>query len=262
MQFRAVPLALALAVCASGQVSLAPDALITRMREGAVTYSDRLQDFLCTQLTTSKTDDGSSGKHWRLLETRELELGYIAHKEHYRLVKVNGKSTEPEKGIKKGYFIPQGEFGTSLMKIFDPKAAAQFEWDHEEKSGGIRACIFRYRVPVSTTTLVMISDADHVKMAHHGTVSADCDSGAVMHFHIETEPASVIRNGREVAIGMQSDVIYSPTTIASKEFLLPQHAVEIARFSKTFTKVDIQFQQYRKYESSSNITFDDGPVKP
>jgi hypothetical protein len=259
---RFLPFAFVLASCASGQAPSNPDAFIARMREAAIGYSDRLQDFLCTQTMNRGTDNGSSGKHWRLLETREQELGYIAHKEHYKLLKVNGKTTNLEKRIKKGYFIPSGEFGTSLMWIFDPKAAAEFAWDHQEPDAGIGACVFRYRVQATTSTLVMASDADRVKMAHHGFVFADCSSGAIARIQIETEPASVVRNGRDMAIGVQSDIRYHPTIIAGQEFLLPQVAVETARFGDTLTKVEIDFQQYRKYESSSNIIFDDVPVKP
>src|SRR5580704_11189084 len=77
MQLRAVPLSFALVWYASGQVS-APDAaeqkaMIARMREAAVNYADRLQDFLCTQLTTCSVDTSGSGKHWKALETQELE---------------------------------------------------------------------------------------------------------------------------------------------------------------------------------------------
>jgi hypothetical protein len=265
MQLRALPLAFALVLDTPGQVStpgLAEQkAMIARMRDAAVNYADRLQDFLCTQLTTRSVDTSGSGKRWKVLETRELELGYVAHKEHYRLLKVNGKTTDMEKRVKKGYFIPGGEFGSSLRKIFDPQAAAQFAWDHEESIAGKRSCVFRYRVPVATTTMVINADADHVKMAHHGFVSADCDTGTVTRIQIETEPASVTRHGQQVAIGMQLDVRYGPTMIASKEFLLPQQAVEIAPFGKTLTKAKIEFQQYRKYESNSSITFDGG-TKP
>jgi hypothetical protein len=266
MRRRALPLAFALALEAPGQVS-APDgaeqkAIIARMRDAAVNYADRLQDFLCTQLTTRSADQSGSGKHWKVLETQELELGYIAHKEHYRLLKVNGKTTDLEKRVKKGYFIPGGEFGSSLQTIFATKAAAEFEWEREESIAGKRSCVFRYRVPVATTTLVITADADHVKLAHRGFVSADCDTGMVTRIQIETEPASVIRHGREVAIGMDLDVRYGPVTIASKEFWLPQQAVEMAPYGKSLTKAEIEFKQYRKYESNSNITFDDGPVKP
>src|SRR5580700_8473604 len=126
MQLRALPLTFALVLGglvlgAFGQ-GTAPDvagqmAMIARMRDAAINYADRLQDFLCTQLTTRSVDTSGSGKHWKVLETQELELGYIAHKEHYRLLKVNGKTTNLEKRVKKGYFIPGGEFGTSLRKI-------------------------------------------------------------------------------------------------------------------------------------------------
>jgi len=97
-------------------------------------------------------------------------------------------------------------------------------------------------------------------MAHHGFVSADCDTAAITRIQIETEPASLFRDGHERAIGVQIDIHYRPTAIASKEFLLPQQAVETARFDNTLTKVEIQFEQYRKYDSSSNITFDKDPV--
>lgn len=232
------------------------------MRDAAITYTDRLQDFLCTQLTVRSADQSGTGKHWKPLETQELELGYIAHKEHYRLLKVNGKTTDPGKRVKKGYWTPGGEFGTYLLTIFDPKAAAEFEWDREESAAGKRSCVFRYRVPVATSTFAITADADRVKMGHHGFVTADCDTGTVTRIQIETEPASVMRYGRDVAIGLQLDVRYGLTTIASKEFLLPQQAIEIAPFGKTLTKAKIRFQQYRKYESDSSIAFDDGTIQP
>lgn len=236
-------------------------AIIARMREAALNYANRLQDFLCTQIMTRTVDHSGTGKHWKLLETQELELGYIGHKEHYRLVKVNGKTTDLATRVKRGYWTPRGEFGSSLRSIFAPSAAATFDWDHEEMSAGKRACVFRYHVAVTTTTYEIQADRDHVKMAHHGLVTAECETGAVTRIQIETEPASVKRRGQDIAIGMNLDVRYGPVSIGSNEFLLPQQAVEIAPFGKTLTKAEIRFEQYRKYDSTSNITFDDGTGK-
>ncbi len=59
-------------------------------------------------------------------------------------------------------------------------------------------------------------------------------------------------------IGTQLDLRYAPASIGGHEFLLPQQAVEVAPFGKTLTKMEMQFRDYRKYDSSSNITFDDG----
>jgi hypothetical protein len=266
MRRRAVPLVFALALCASAQTP-APDAatqtaMIARMRDAALNYAGRLQDFVCTQFMTRSVDSSGAGKHWKLLETQELDLGYITHKEHYRLVKVNGKTTGLEKRVKNGYWRPGGEFGTFLERIFDPKAASEFEWNHDESPAGERVCVFRYRVPLSTSNFIINADMDHVQVAYSGFVTADCDTGMVNRIQLETAPASVIRRGRDTAIGMQLDLHYGLTAIGPKEFLLPQQAIEIAPFGKTLIKAEIRFEQYRKYDSDSNITFDDGPIKP
>lgn len=233
-------------------------AVVAKMRDAALNYADRLQDFLCVESLVRTVDSSGSGKKWKLLESREVEVGYIGHKEHYRLLSVNGKAADAEKRIKRGYWNPGGQFGTALLLIFAPKAAAEFEWDHEETSDGKQSCVFRYKVPLATTTYGVQADLDHVKLGHHGYVTADCETGAVRRIQIETEPGSVKRHGQSLAVGMQMDVRYGPVRIGANEFLLPERSVEIAPFGKTLTKVEIQFGQYRKYDSNSKITFDDG----
>ena len=86
--------------------------MISRMRSAALSYGDRLQDFICFQLTARSADGTGTGRRFKPLETQELELSYVSHKEHYKLLKVNGDSTIRDKSIKQGYFIPSGEFGS------------------------------------------------------------------------------------------------------------------------------------------------------
>ncbi len=232
------------------------------MREAALTYADRLQDFICTQITTRSADKSGTGKHWKLLEVQEVELSYVAHKENYVLLKVNGRSENIDKGIQPGYFRPGGEFGTALKSIFDSKADAEFNWDHEEPDGGQRLCVFRYRVPQATSMRGLQVDSDKVVFAYHGFVYANCESGAVMRIQIETEPAAVTRKGRRLAVGTQLDLRYRPTAIGTKEFLLPQSAEEVSRFGQTLTRAEIQFQKYQKFQADSKIIFDQEGQKP
>ena len=56
-------------------------AVVTRMRDTALNYADRLQDFLCTEFMTRTVDHSGTGKQWKLLETQELKLGFISHRE-------------------------------------------------------------------------------------------------------------------------------------------------------------------------------------
>jgi hypothetical protein len=242
----------------------APDAaeqqaIVSRMRAAALNYADQLQDFICIQLTSRSADDSGTGKHYKPLETQELELAYISHREHTRLLKVNGKTTNLAKRIKQGYFVSGGEFGSKLQQIFDPKASAEFAWDHEERSAGQRSCVFRYNVPQATTTLALQVNLQTVKLGHHGFVHADCDTGAVTQFQMDSDVPTIKEHGHDIKIGTQLNVRYGPVTIGSKEFLLPQEAVSIARYHTRLTKAEIHFQQYRKYDSSSTVTFDTPP---
>jgi hypothetical protein len=251
----------ALVVCAAGQVP-APDAaaqmaMIARIRQAALEYGDRLQNFTCTQITARSIGPSATGTRWKPLETQEQELNYVDHREHYRLLKVNGKAADPEKRIKSGYFKGYGQFGSALQNIFDPRANATFEWDHADASSEGGACVFRYRVLKPTSTIVITADLDKVRVGHQGIVWANCESGVVTRFLTETDPAEVRRMGRRVPIGYRLDVQYGPATIGSQTFLLPQSAVQTAVFYKTWTKAEIRFQQYRKYDANSVIKFDE-----
>jgi len=228
-------------------------ALVARMREAALSYANQLQDFICMQVTTRSADRSGSGKHWKRLEVQEQELSYVAHKENYKLLRVDGHSVEPEKRIKPGYARSSGEFGTALKEIFDPKANAEFTWDHEETTNLNRLCAFRYQVPQASSAWIITADSDKLIVGHHGLVYADCETGSVLRLQIESEPASVTRRGKQVAVGFQLDVRYGPTMIGSKDFLLPQSAVEIAPFGKTLTKAEIQFKDYRKFRVDTRI---------
>jgi hypothetical protein len=233
------------------------EALVSRMKEAALAYTDRLQDFTCTQFLKRSAGSSPDGPHWKLLDTQEAQLDYVDHKERYTLLRVNGQTTDPAKRIKQGpYLTPGGEFGTMLQKIFNPKGQAEFEWDHEEGDGAARTCVFRYNVPLATTTEVIKVEAGRIPVGHHGLVWSDCDTGTVKRFRIESDFGEVIRSGRRIPVGFHLEVRYMPVTIGSQQFLLPDNVEEVSLFYKTWTRVEIQFQQYRKYDANSTIKFD------
>jgi hypothetical protein len=258
VRVRGTVLAIAPALCAYAQIpapgATEQQAIIARMKEAAASYNDRLHDFLATQIMTRSTASAGSNPHWKVLETQESELSYVGHKVNYKLMKVNGKPTE--KGIKPGYFQSTGEFG-ALQVVFDPKGKPEFEWDHVELSGEERLCVFRYHVAKANTTFVFHADLDRVPAGHHGFVYADCGTGMVMRFHMETDAGFVKRRDRDVPLGYELDVRFAPTAIADQEFLLPEVAESTGLFYKTLTKAEVKFQQYRKYDTNSTITFSD-----
>jgi hypothetical protein len=230
-------------------------AILERARAAALEYGARLQNFTCTRTVRRTADESGKGDHYKLLETQEGDLSYVDHKEHYQVLKVNGKTTKLDKRVTKGYFTPGGEFGSTLARVFEPKAAAVFTFDHVQTSGDRATCSFRYDVPQATTTMMLKANNDKYPLGHHGVVDVDCETGATAHVHVESEVRTVVFQGREIEIGHDLDVRYALTAIGDKQYLLPQEALEINRFGKRLTKAEIQFTRYRKYDASSAISF-------
>jgi hypothetical protein len=230
-------------------------ALIARMRQAAHVYTQGLEDFLCTKITTRSGDRSGAGSRWKPLDVQESEVRYVNHQETETLLKVNGQSAKLK--IKQGYFIPGDEFGDKLLQIFSSSVHAQFTFDHQESAGSQQLCVFRYRVPFETSRWGMSDGTQSVGFAHHGMVYADCDSGAVMRFHMESEPAEMHRLMFHFPVGERLDVSYRPTLIAGKEFLLPFSAEAIAWYDTDWTRAEMQFQNYRKFQSNSRIIIPD-----
>ncbi len=235
---------------------------LTRIREAALAYSDRLQDFTCIQITKRSNGPALDGPHWKPLETQEVELNYVDHHEHYKLLKIDGTTNDLEKRNKTGYFRGYGQFGSALLDIFDPKTNARFEWDHSESGPAGNICVYRYEVPQADSRISILADKDKVKLGHHGKVWASCENGAVLRFVTETDLGEVRRMGRRVSLGYRLDVRYGPVTIGSAQFILPQSAIQTGLFYKTWTKSEIEFREYRKYDASSVIKFGEGEARP
>jgi len=255
-----------LAICALGQTpppdAAARQAIVDRIRKAALEYGERLQNFTCTQITARSIGPSATGTRWKPLETQEMELNYVDHREHYTVLSVNGQTTNLRRRIKPGYFKAYGQFGSGLQSIFDPKSNGAFEWDHAESGAGGRVCVLRYRVRQASSNVVITADADQVRVGHHGMVWASCDTGEVTRFVSETDPAEVRRIGRRVPLGYRLDVHYALATIGAGEYLLPQSAVDVALFYKTWTKEETEFRGYRKYDASSSIRFEDVEAAP
>jgi hypothetical protein len=185
------------------------------MKDTAVNYADRLQDFLCIQRIKRSKEDSGPFKRWQVLDTQEREVGYISHQEHYRLLSVDGKPPGAAK-IKPGYFLPSGEFGTALGYIFEPNRRAVRMGSCR---AGRRAAVVR--VPVSRLSLRIHHRHVHgeqTHLGHHGIIYADCKSAMPTRMHIESEPASVRRGIFKVALGWNIDVRYAMTQLARGSF--------------------------------------------
>ncbi len=240
------------ALIAMSQPPLTPEqvAILTRIHEVALSYTERLQDFTCTQNTVRSGAKTSNPNKWKQVDTQESELNFVSHKEHYRLLKVNGSADRPQARIAKGYTRTSGEFGTLMRSVFRPESKARFEW----RSRADNVCAFNYEILVENSTMTITTGTKRIPLAFGGTVYANCDTGKITRIN-------AVSRGVRPDEALSADVDYGPTKIGDREFFLPIRAVSTSRHGNTVTKAEIKFTNYRKYDAASTLKFDEEEPK-
>ncbi len=221
-------------------------AILERIGRTAISYTEQLQDFTCRQTTVRTAAKTSSPGKWKPVDTQENELNFVGHKEHYRLLKVNGSADHPETRVSKNYTRTSGEFGSLMRSVFRPESRAKFEW--RSRDGNV--CAFNYEILVANSTMAMTNGKKRIPLAFGGTVYANCETGKITRINAVSRDTA----GEE---GLSADVYYGPTKIGDREFFLPTRAENTSRHGSTITKAEIKFSNYRKYDASTTLKFDE-----
>lgn len=220
-------------------------AMLSRIIQYASDYLRRLPDFVCTQVARNSVDESGTGERWREREVVEEEVSYVAHRDSYKVLRVNGKATtRPHEKLK---FRTDGDFGGTLPTIFDSKRQAEFEWARWETPGDRRMCVFLFRVPQSGS----VTTVGRITVAIHGFVHADCETGTILGIREDMEPPS---NLPWKSASYRAD--YGSVTISGQRFTLPLKSEWRLLGRKRGYLRTIQYSQYRKFGADTTLTFD------
>lgn len=249
----------------------------SRIWSGA--YLASLPDFSCTRTVRQSRDRtrarlpkcwvGSAekpmvppeGTNWRAAGSFSGDVAYVAGRDHYRVTQVN---SEPFHGSldQLGHAHSWGEFGGLMAEIMDHRSDAALQWDRWEVLRGRRAAVFRYAVDLAHshyTLRVPLARRPGAEAqwwtftaAHHGFIYIDPQTGAV---------ARLILYGAGLdcatPLSAAGDVLdYTAIPIAGTSFQLPVSAVAYQRALQTETREEIEYRDYRKFESKSTVTFE------
>ena len=187
------------------------------------------------------------------------ETAYVHGRDYYRVTTLDGK---PFSGSfeKLNRDRSWGEFGGLMVEIMDPGREATLEWDRWEVLRGRRMAVLRYSVDQKHSSYclrVPVTAAQPqewtITIAHHGFVYVDPQTGAI---------GRLISYGGDVPtpfpINASGDVLdYAEFSIAGNRFVLPLRAVSYQRTQRRETREEIEFSEYRKFESTSNVRFDE-----
>jgi hypothetical protein len=229
-------------------------ALIEKARIGAMNYSKSLPDFLCTQMVR-RYQDPHGDNRWRRLDVLTVKLSYSERQEDYKLIAIDGKQTKLDY-METGGPTSKGEFGSLLIYLFHPKMEAEFHWKGWTTIRKQRFAVYSYKVDQAHTQFHVAfgerpGNSNDILAPYYGEVTVDPDSGAVL----RVTQHAVLPVGFPIRASVAT-VEYDYQEIGGQKYLLPQHAqIEMAA-QRYKTRNDVDFKDYRKFQSETVISFD------
>lgn len=227
------------------------DQLLDSMHRYAAQYVTNLPNFLCVQVTR-QLEAGVKSNHWHKGDTLVYKLSFNNGRERRSLDLVNGKPADPARRHWRTPLITEGEFGLLLSRVLGPTGEAWFTWRGWETLRGKRAAVFDYSVDKQHSSLSLsLGDLARAIVPYTGSVFADPATGAVWRITDDASEIPLSLLTREIS----TTIDYQETLIGDKTYLLPVEAVVSLLLDRTKVRNEIEFQDYRKFEADSSITF-------
>lgn len=225
--------------------------LLRDLREYAKNYTNRLPDFICTQVTRRYVDPAGL-EFWQSVDVVTTRLTFFEQKEDYKVVMVNSTPVEIEYH-ELGGATSAGEFGTMMKEIFEEATRADFRWSRWATLRGRRNHVFEYRVakPYSKWRISWQRTQDYVP-GYRGLIYVDNDTGMVTRITLTAEGLPPSFPIQEASLVLDYDFV----KISDLEFLLPLKSVMRMREGRMLVKNEVEFRMYRKFGAEAVITFD------
>ena len=233
---------------------------LAALRDYALNYTDRLPDFVCTQVTQRSFLRNIRSPAPPQNDAIEEQVTYAGHKESYVVTKFNGRPVNGIAHDQVGGIVSSGEFGSLLKNTFDPNAGAEFRWERLASRDGRRIYVFAFHVP-QAGGYGLVETNRTIRVPYKGLVYADVQTGAVVRIEMECEiPGDSEYRQLDLALD------YKPASVAGLEFVLPFHfylhsrrALSPSVISESVNVAD--YKAYRRFGADASVTFDDA-AKP
>lgn len=223
--------------------------VLNEATEYARSYSARMPDFICTQVTR-RFYDPSGGEEWRGHDTITERLSYFEHKENYTVSFINGRAVTDVKHERLGGTTSSGEFASMMEEIFAAKTATRFEWERWATLRSQRMHVFSYRVLQANSNYhILAQGAETILVGYHGLVYIDRETSRVHKITLQADDIPTGYPIRSAKLALDYDV----QRIGDNPYLLPLKSTLLLRAAQN-TKNEVEFHAYRKFSAESTIT--------
>jgi hypothetical protein len=224
--------------------------IVQDARVAAGAFSASLPNYLVQQVTSRYFATGFPTQ-WQEIDVVTADLAYVDGKEDYRNVQVNGY---PANNPERSGSWSTGEFGTTLEDVMSVGTNAAFKRRGEEKMLGRAAVVYDYSVVQSNSHWTMVSpDGRQYRPAYDGAVWIDKESRRVLRIE---QRATSFPSGFPISRA-ECKLQYAWVKIEQKSYLLPWASENVGCMSGSgaCTRNALEFKNYRKFTTESNITF-------
>jgi len=237
---------------ADGPDSAEQQRILDKVRQSVSRYLENLPNFVCSRVT-EQFEAGKKPEHWKKRDTLTERLIFNQGKENFALELVNGKPVQAGHYVKRP-LETSGEFGELVRTVLDDKMEAQITWNGWQEINGHRVAVFDYLIDAQHSKTSVSLNGLAVIVPYRGQLYADPETGDLWRITSDllSMPPEVETKSAVTTID------YGPVEISSKHFILPVTASILLDTGRSNLLNKIAFNQYRKFEAESKITFVSG----
>jgi len=214
-------------------------------------YSSHLPNFRCTQETHRLTAPAAKPDELKEANSFRDELTFEDGRETYRVIEIDGNKTDASRQDL-NFVNSKGEFGSMLMGLFDPEVGASYKWAGRAMAMGVLCQVFEVAVPRAKSNFTLTYNRMGEPAGYTGKVFVDDETGMVRRLTIQGD-------GLPPTFPLQSPSFaleYGMVRIGTEDYLLPLRSTMQVRRGKVVERNESVFREYRRFEASSGIKFD------
>jgi hypothetical protein len=203
-----------------------------------------LPNLTCVQTTRRFEDLDNSG--WRAIDTVVEELTYFEHREHYKVLELNGQPASiAHEQLRDA--ASSREFGAVMRTIFLPRTQAEFAWQAWSRLRGGRMNVYAYRVRPFRSKFHIEAPEQSLDLvaAYHGLITIDSEKHFVHRITLQFDDIPLSLPIQDVSLMLD----YDYARIGDTVHLLPLQFEVRYRKGNQRVKNDVDYDSYRKFNA-------------